>query len=113
MNKVKITAAAVITVFAASVIGTALVMQKPESKVAEVMQDGRVLYTIDLYKAENQSFTVTYEGRSNTITVENGEIYVSAADCSDKICMKTGKLQYEDMPIVCLPNKLIIRFKED
>ncbi|MBP1560301.1 MAG: NusG domain II-containing protein [Oscillospiraceae bacterium] len=113
MNKVKVIAAAVITVFAASVIGTALIMQKPESRVAEVVQDGKVLYTIDLSTVENQSFTVTYEGRSNTITVENGEIYVSAADCPDKICMKTGKLQYEGMPVVCLPNKLIIRFKED
>lgn len=112
MKKAKIITIAVIILFAASAAGTFFVMQKPKGRIAEVVQDGKVLYTIDLNTAENRSFTVSYGDSSNTITVENGEIYVSDAECPDKICIKTGKLQCESLPIVCLPNRLIIRFKE-
>ena len=47
-----------------------------------------------------------------SIKIEKGDIYVSAADCPDHTCMKTGKLSQSGVPIVCLPNKLIIRYKE-
>jgi hypothetical protein len=44
--------------------------------------------------------------------IEDGEICVSSAECPDKTCVKMGKLRSESLPIVCLPNHLIIRFAE-
>ena len=76
----------------------------------EITQDGELLRTIDLSAvASAEEFTVTYQGRSNTIRVEPGRICVIDADCPDHICMQTGWLPECGEPIVCLPNRLIIR----
>ena len=86
---------------------------KPKSSSeVEIMSDGKVLYTIDLTKETDRLITVEYEGRKNVIAVENGDIYMQDADCPDHICINTGRLSRAGVPIVCLPNKLIIKYKD-
>ncbi len=55
-------------------------------------------------------FVVEYEGRTNTIEISDGKIRVTDADCLDKVCVNTGWLGA--MPIICIPNRLEIRFAE-
>ena len=78
----------------------------------EVVSDGEVLYSLDLSDTEDTELVVTYGGSSNIIRIENGEIWVREADCPDQTCVEMGKLYSESLPIVCLPNHLIIRFAE-
>ncbi|WP_028511185.1 NusG domain II-containing protein [Ruminococcus sp. NK3A76] len=85
---------------------------RPGGRVVEIISDGKVLYELDLDKEPDREMTVEYEGRKNVITIEGGDIYVSEAECPDHTCMKMGKLSAHGVPIVCLPNKLIIRYKE-
>lgn len=98
-------------ILAASLIWSVMILRPSDSRVVEVVQDGRTLYIFDLDGAEDGEFTVYYEGRGNTILVKDGEICVSAAECPDQICVNMGKL-YSDAPIVCLPHHLIIRFAD-
>ena len=78
--------------------------------VAEIVQDGQVLRRIDLAQVtEAYSFTLDYEGGSNTVTVEPGRICVSDADCPDKVCVAFGWLSDGSVPILCMPHKLMIR----
>jgi hypothetical protein len=114
-KKIIIMIAVAALIFAASVIGTIYVYRPSESRIAVVLQDGNPIYKFDLDTAENQTIVVeSPDGTSsNTIKIENGEISVSEADCPDGTCVKTGILRSEDIPIVCLPNKLVIRFSED
>ena len=44
----------------------------------------------------------------NIIEIKNGRIHMQKADCPDHICMNIGWLS--DVPIVCMPNKLVIEF---
>lgn len=112
-GRVKILAAAAAMVFVAAVIVSAVILRPSESRVAEVLQDDMVLYTIDLDTAEDTSITISYPGgSSNTIVIEDGQIWVESAECPDRICVKMGKLRSESLPIVCLPNHLTIRFAE-
>ena len=85
---------------------------RPAGRVVEIISDGTTLYELDLDKEPDREIIVEYKGRKNIIKIEKGDIYVSAADCPDHTCMKTGKLSQSGVPIVCLPNKLIIRYKE-
>lgn len=89
-------------------------MQPSEADRIEIIQDGEVLYTMNLSDEENRTFTIiSADGSSyNTVTISDGQICISDAGCSDRICMKTGVLR-TGIPIVCLPNKLIIRFCEE
>ena len=53
----------------------------------------------------------TYElnGGTNVLVIENGEAYLSYADCPDKLCVKSGRISKTGQSITCLPNKLNIR----
>lgn len=115
MNRVKIIIITVIVIFLAAIAGTVYVLRPSESGLVEVVQDGKVIYTFDLSTAEDQTITViSADGSSsNTITISNGQISISDAECPDKTCVKTGVLRSESIPIVCLPNKLIIRFCDE
>ncbi len=78
------------------------------ARFAEVLSDGRVVKTLDLNI--DQSLVVTApNGGSNTITVKNGKIAVTEATCPDHYCMARGYCS-SGAQIVCLPNRLVIRF---
>ncbi len=112
-RKVKFIIYSVVLLFIFSVIGIFIVMKPSESNMVEIVQDGNVIYTFDLSSAENQNIEVEYNGYKNIITINDGEIYVSEAECSDNTCVKMGTLKSASLPVVCLPNHLIIRFSEE
>lgn len=59
-------------------------------------------------------FTVTgADGCVNEIEVRSDSIGVISADCPDKLCVHQGFISSTGLPIVCLPNKLVIRLRED
>lgn len=95
------------------------IFRPSEGKIVEILSDGEIIYTFDMTEVENQEIVVFYDshdnsghGSSNTIKIENGEIWVKEAQCPDQTCVKMGKLYSESLPIVCLPNRLTIRYEE-
>lgn len=100
-------------IFLVSLIFSIIVLRPSGNRIVEVVQEDTVLYTFDLDSAGDREFTICYEkGSSNTIRIRDGKICVSAAECPDRTCVKMGELRSESLPIVCLPNHLIIRFAE-
>ncbi len=75
-----------------------------QARYARILSGGQEVAVVDL--SQDQEFTVA---EKNTVTVQNGKIAVTWAECPDHYCMKRG---YCDggAPIVCLPNKLTIEF---
>lgn len=76
----------------------------------QIVQDGTILYRFDLSKAKDQTIDIEYDGRINSLQIENGKIRVLEADCQDHTCIRMGWLESGNLPIVCLPNHLIIEF---
>ena len=74
---------------------------------AQVVSEGSVVRVVDLNM--DQEFTVTVAGGSNTITVKDGKIAVTEADCPDHYCVKQGFCN-QGAQIVCLPHALVISF---
>lgn len=81
---------------------------------AKIYQEGTLLYTIPLYKVQHsyELSIVGENGGENTILVSKGEISVSQADCPDQVCVKRGIVSYSGIPIVCMPNQLVIQFEK-
>ncbi len=81
--------------------------------IANIYQDGVCLYSIDLDAVE-KGYTLTITGSvgSNVIAVEHGRIRVCEADCPDQICVHQGWISNGVVPVVCLPNHLVIRIEE-
>lgn len=47
-------------------------------------------------------------GGTNILVIEDGEAYLSDADCPDLLCVKQGRIKYTGECITCLPNKLTV-----
>ena len=107
-KSVYIVAALCAVLFLGGIGGMIWNLTRSHGKRVEILQDGEVLYTLDLNRAEDQTFTVTYEGRTNEIEIKDHRIRVKAADCPDQICVHMDWLKAA--PIVCLPNHLSIRY---
>ena len=76
---------------------------------AEV-RSGDSSLTVDL--SEDQEFTVECGSGYNIITVRNGKIDVTEADCPDQYCVRQGFCN-SGVEIVCLPHGLVISFVND
>lgn len=81
---------------------------KAPGQYAEIYQDAVLIQTVDL--SIDTEFIITNDaGGYNTILVKNGAISVSEANCPDKYCIHQGAISGGPQPIVCLPNKLVIK----
>ena len=78
--------------------------------IARIKLDGKVIEEIVLSAlTEPKTIVVTGEnGLTNTIIAEKDSIRVEKADCPDQVCVRQGAISNGTVPIVCLPNKLII-----
>ncbi len=96
---------------AVSAVGSYLVLRGRTGAVAEIYSGGELIESIDLsLVTEGYSFTVTgTDGGENTVLVEPGRICVSQADCPDQVCVHQGWIETGVVPVVCLPNELVIR----
>ena len=107
---VYIVAALCALIFLGGIGGMIWNLTRSHGRQVEILQDGKILYTLDLAQAEDQTLTVTYGGRSNEIEIRDHQIRVKAADCPDQICVHMDWL--EAAPIVCLPNRLSIQYAD-
>lgn len=87
---------------------------KKGSCIADIYQDGKLLTSIPLDQVqESYRFTVTgAEQCFNEIEVRPGSIGIVNASCPDKLCIHQGFVDDSALPVVCLPNKLVIRMRD-
>ena len=78
------------------------------SHTAVITINGEEYRRIDLSSEPDGEFIISTEYGTNTIAVKDHTIRVIEASCPDKICVSHGELTSDLLPIVCLPNKLII-----
>ena len=90
-------------------LGAGIYLMTPgeASTHAQILSDGEVLHTVDL--RIDQEFEIENGSGRNTVTVKDGRIAVTEANCPDHYCMARGWCN-SGTQIVCLPNNLIIRF---
>ena len=101
-------------VFVTAAVLACFLMRPSDGTLVEIVQDGTVLRVIDLSDAPDEDIRIPSKdgGSYNIVSVKGGTISVSEAGCPDHTCVHMGTLKSETMPIVCLPNRLIVRFAE-
>ena len=58
---------------------------------------------------EPYSFPLTGEGGAeNVVEVEPGRIRIVSATCPDQVCVRQGWISDSTVPVVCLPNQVIV-----
>lgn len=114
------TAALLISIFLALVTTACLlylilIPRTYDGCIAEIYQDGRLLQSIPLARVQ-ESYTLEINndnGCTNRIEVCTGRIGVIWADCPDQLCVRQGFSEAPAIPIVCLPNRLVIRLRPE
>ena len=89
----------------ASCLGAILLFSPvQDASFAQITSNGEIIRTVSLDL--EQEFTVNDK---NTVTVRDGKIAVTWAECPDQYCVHQGFRQ-GGQDIVCLPNRLVITF---
>jgi len=84
-----------------------LLLPGEDASAVEVWSEGKLLYTLPL--SQSQAVTVKSSHGTNTVTVKDGKVAVTEADCPDGHCMARGFCS-SGAQIVCLPNRLVLKF---
>ena len=80
---------------------------KKDGAFVQIKVDGQVVNTIPVN--QNETLTIEgYQGGSNIVTIENGGVTMTDADCPDKLCVKTGRISKTGETIVCLPHRVVV-----
>ena len=99
-------AAAVTLLLAAAVFLAFLPRETGEIPTAQIYLDGVLIREVHL--DDTQEFTVTGD-YTNTVTVRDGKIAVTASDCPGGDCVHSGWIGTSGRSVVCLPNRMEIR----
>lgn len=98
------------------IIGAGFLIQRyffgKTGATAIIEQDGEIISELDLSK-DTELVLDDGNGGSNTITVKDGTIAVTDANCPDLVCVHTGSISQTGEVIACLPHKLIITISEE
>lgn len=84
-----------------------LLLPGTPADAVQVFSEGKLLYTLPL-NTDTQVTVATALG-TNVVTVKDGKVAVTEADCPDHYCMDRGWCN-SGAQIVCLPNRLVLEF---
>ncbi len=93
--------------FVCAALSVWFLLPRGAAQYAEVWSEGKLVETVNL--SADKTLTVESEFGVNVVTVKDGKIAVTKADCPDHYCMDRGYC-HSGAQIVCLPNRLVIKF---
>lgn len=86
-----------------------------EERNVVILLDGEEVERIRLTPnmEEKELCIDTDNGMYNIVSIAKDGVRVIEASCSDKLCIKQGRIDNPGQSIVCLPNKLVIKILGD
>lgn len=108
MNKRDFIAIAIVVVISA--VGFLLLNTgRAQGREVVISLDGSEYGTYLL--ADDKVIEVKSDIGLNIVVIENGAVYMKDADCSDRYCVKQGKVSSGGDSVICLPHKLVVEVK--
>ena len=83
---------------------------KAESLRAEIYVGGEKTHSIALSEVE-KSYTLT-ENACQLLVESDGVSFIDS-DCSDRLCIKKGKLKRQGDTMACVPERVVVIIKSD
>lgn len=77
----------------------------------EVRKDGQTVYTANLNDVDKAYKIEVDEEYGIELLIEQDGVSVLHSNCSDKICVNTGKISRSGQTIVCLPARVAVEIK--
>ncbi len=86
-------------------------MTTRQGTTVRIETDGKLYKTAAL--SMNQTFAVPGPLGNTLVEIHDGHVHVSESPCSNKLCIKTGRISLTGQIIACLPNKVVARIVGD
>ena len=78
-----------------------------EVSIVDENSQKQVLKTFSL--SENQEYTIeTADDGINHLIIQDGEAWISTANCPNHDCVKKGKISKNGEMLVCIPHRLTV-----
>ena len=82
-------------------------LNKKEGSAVIITVDGEIYQQTEL--DQNNTIKIKQDnGDYNEVIIEDGYVWMTDADCPDKLCVKHNKIHYDYETIVCLPHKVVV-----
>jgi len=96
-----------------------LFMRQTPAKYAHIYKEGAGTVTVNLVEISD-SYTIIVDHSSsplnlegfNELEIEHGQIRMLSSDCPDGTCIRQGWRSGGILPIVCLPNRVVVTFDD-
>ena len=99
------------------IIGTVIVivgilclfLYGPNAHTGDYVQieiDGQISEVCSL--SEDAEKIIDTENGSNTLVIQDGKVFISDADCPDKICVHHQPISRNGESIICLPHRVVV-----
>ena len=112
MNKTaKIILTALLLTVAACVGWIALGPKGVDNPRVVIEVDGEVYASYDMDEGKGIIPVSSPNGGENRVWVQEDLVFMDSANCPDQTCVKQGVIRDGSVPIVCLPNKVIVRIE--
>ena len=99
---------AVLILLCAALFALPLLQSSDDRLTAQIVLDGDVIETVDLSALQGEE-TRTVHGCE--IVLSNGGVRVTAADCPDRLCVKTGAITRAGEAVACVLNRVVVSLK--
>ena len=112
MNKTtKLILAALLLVVAASAAWLVFFDGSIDHPRVVIEVDGVVYYEDDMRDVNGIFPVSTPNGGENRVYIQDDLVFMESANCPDQICVHQGVITDSTVPIVCLPNRVIVRIE--
>ena len=92
-------------------ITAAILLPRRGGSAAVIRVDGEIVAALPLDR--DTVYPVQSKWGSNTVTVKDGRVSVSDADCPDLVCVHTPALEKGSVGVIaCLPHRLTVQVED-
>lgn len=85
----------------------------PQELSVIVRKNGSVVYTAELADIDSASEICVDDDYNVILLIESDGVSVVHSDCSDGVCVNTGKITDGGQSIVCLPARVTVELRKD
>lgn len=73
-----------------------------------IKDNGQIIKSYNFTENTDEVFSYEVDDEINIVTIKDGQVVVSEANCRDQICVKTSSISKPGEIIVCLPHKFTV-----
>lgn len=84
-----------------------------DSTYVSLKISGKHYKNILLLSKDEDEFVIRTPNGNNTLSIKDGLVQITQADCHDDLCVKQGIISKVGQSIICLPHELVIEIKGD